>query len=97
MVVVDRFFYQNMNTLIDPSPRARSDNERRENADIAWFIVDYDESLHLKAGEVIFTSLDSSRIALNATEPLSKADFTQNLKCVMTDDRRTNKVFKVSE
>jgi hypothetical protein len=96
VVVVDRFFYQNMNTLIDPSPRARNDKERRENADVAWFIVDYDESLHLCAGDVVFTSLDSSRIALNATEPLSKADFTEKLRNVISDRGRQNKVFTAS-
>jgi hypothetical protein len=96
VVVVDRFFYQNMNTMIDPSPRARNDKERRENADVAWFVVDYDESLHLMACEVIFTTLDSSRTALSATEPLSKADFTSSLKNVMTDESRTNKVFRAS-
>jgi hypothetical protein len=97
VVVVDRFFFQNMNTLIDPSPRARNDKERRENADVAWFIVDYDESLHLCSGDVVFTSLDSSRIALNATEPLSKADFTEKLRSVISDRTRQNKVFTASE
>lgn len=97
VVVVDRFFYNNMNRLTDPSPRARSDKERRDNADVAWFIVDYDEHLQLTVGEVVFTTLDGSRIALNATEPLSKADFTQGLKNVIADQTRTRKVFKVSE
>ncbi len=96
VVVVDRFFYSSMNTLSDPFPRARSDRERRDNADVAWFIVDYDEQLQLTAGEVIFTSLESSRVALNATEPLSKSDFTENLKTVMADPNRKNKVFKAS-
>ena len=93
-VVVDRFFYSNMNRLVDPSPRAKSDRERRENADVAWFIVDYDSELRLRAGEVIFTSLDSSRTALNATEPLSKADFVDRLQQVMADEGRKNKVFR---
>lgn len=97
VVVVDRFFYNNMNTLADPSPRAKSDRERRENADVAWFVVDFDSNLRLTKGEVVFTSLDSSRTALNATEPLSKADFTFNLRAVMGDARRRNKVFKASE
>lgn len=95
VVVVDRFFYSNMNKLIDSFPRARSDNERRDNADIVWFIVDYDEKLNLKVVEVIYTSLDSSRIALNATEPLSKIDFTENLIRVVKDTSKSNKVFKV--
>jgi hypothetical protein len=97
VVVVDRFFYNQMNTLVDPYPHARSDKARRDNADVAWFIVDYDDSLHLRAGEVIFTSLDISRAALNATEPMSKADFTDALKNVMSDGKRANKVFKVLE
>jgi hypothetical protein len=96
VVVVDRFFYSNMNALTDPSPRAKTDQERRENADVAWFVVDFDSKLNLMKGEVVFTTLDSSRMALNATEPLSKADFTANLRAVMDDAKRKNKVFRVS-
>jgi hypothetical protein len=96
VVVVDRFFYDNMNTLADAFPRAHNDTERRDNADVVWFIVDYDENLRLIASEVIFTTLESSRTALNATEPFSKADFTSNLRKVITDNTRTNKVFKAS-
>ena len=33
----------------------------------------------------------------NATEPLSKADFTRELKAVINDGNRTNKVFRASE
>ena len=94
VVVVDRFFYENMNTLVDPFPGAKNQSERRDNADIAWFIVDYDENLRLCVSEVIFTTLDSSRSALNATEPLSKVDFVKNLKQVMGDPSRIRKVFK---
>jgi len=42
VVVVDRYFFESMNRLVDPFPRARTDRERRDNADIAWFVVDYD-------------------------------------------------------
>lgn len=94
-VVIDRFFFENMNTLIDPFPRAQSDTERRDNADIAWFIVDYDEKLGLNVTQVIYTTLESSRTALNATEPLSKADFTRNLISVMRNPNMTKKVFRV--
>ncbi|MFL5345463.1 MAG: NotI family restriction endonuclease [Hyalangium sp.] len=96
-VVVDRFFYTNMNTLADAYPRARNDQERRDNSDVVWFVVDFDERLHLMISSVIFTTLDDSRRALNATEPLSKADFTSNLKRVIQDSTRTNKVFKASK
>lgn len=97
VVVIDRFFYNNMNTLIDAYPRARNDRERRDNSDIVWFIVDYDDELNMIPSEVVFTTLESSRRALNATEPLSKTDFTNNLKRVIDDSSRSNKVFKASE
>lgn len=97
VVVIDRFFYENMNNLADAYPRARNDKERRDNADVVWFVLDYDESLHLVASAVVYTSLESSRHALNATEPLSKADFTHNLKQVIGNGARANKVFKASE
>jgi hypothetical protein len=97
VVVIDRFFYDNMSRLDDASPRARNDRERRDNSDVVWFVVDFDEQLHLTASTVVFTTLDTSRRALNATEPLSKADFTRNLKQVIDDSSRTNKVFKASE
>ena len=42
-------------------------------------------------------TLESSRRALNATEPQSKADFTRELKAVINDGNRTNKVFRASE
>jgi hypothetical protein len=97
VVVIDRYFYNNMNALADAYPRARNDQERRDNSDIVWFIVDYDDTLNMTASTVIFTTLESSRRALNATEPLSKADFTHNLKQVIDDNSRANKVFKASE
>lgn len=97
VVVIDRFFYDNMNALADAYSRARNDKERRDNSDVAWFVVDFDEDLHLRPAAVVFTTLESSRRALNATEPLSKADFTKELKAVIGDGSRTNKVFKASE
>ncbi len=97
VVVIDRFFYDNMNALADAYPRARNDQERRDNSDVVWFVVDYDDDLKMTASAVVFTTLESSRRALNATEPLSKGDFTRNLKQVIDDSSRTNKVFKASE
>jgi len=97
VVVIDRFFYDNMNALTDAYPRARNDHERRDNSDVVWFVVDYDDALNMTADNVVFTTLESSRRALNATEPLSKADFTRNLKQVIDDAARTHKVFKASK
>lgn len=95
VVVIDSFFFENMNRLIDAYPRAVDDSERRDNAEIVWFVVKFDEQLRLRADKVIYTTLDSSRRALNATEPLSKAAFTAVLKGVVIDPDRTNKVFRV--
>ena len=97
VVVIDRFFFDNMNALTDAYARARNDQERRDNADVVWFVVDFDANMHLRPSTVVFTTLESSRRALNATEPLSKADFTRELKAVIDDGNRTNKVFKASE
>jgi hypothetical protein len=94
VVVIDRFFFDNMNALADENPRARGDRERRDNAEVAWFVVDFDAGLRLRPDTVVFTSLESSRRALNATEPLSKTDFVRELKAVIADGSRANKVFK---
>lgn len=95
-VVIDRFFFENMNTLSHADPRAKNDRERLDNSEVAWFIVDYDEDLNLTASKTVFASLENSRQALNATEPLSKADFTRSLKRVIDDGSHTKKVFRAS-
>jgi hypothetical protein len=95
-VVIDRYFFDNMNRLDEVFTRG-NERARRDNAAIVWFIVDYDDSLHLRAGEVHYTTLESSRRALNATEPLAKVEFTENLKAVINNPQRANKVFRASE
>lgn len=95
-VVVDRYFLSNMNQMVDAYPRAKDDRERRDNAEVVWFIVDYDDQLRLRPHSVIYTTLDSTTRALNATEPLSKGQFTANLKAVIEDVARANKVFKTT-
>jgi len=75
---------------------ARDNKDRRDNAEVVWFVVDFDDDMNLKASKVVFTTLESSRQALSATEPLTKADFTRELKAVIDDATRTNKVFKAS-
>jgi len=88
VILIDRFFFDNMNVLEDAYPRARNDQERRDNADVVWFVIDYDAELRLAPSKVLFTTLDSSRRAVNATEPLCKADFTRNLKQVISNSSR---------
>lgn len=95
-VVIDRFFFENMNRLEESYARARDDRARRDNAEVVWFVLDYDEQLRLRTGEVHYTTLVSSRKALNATEPLDKVEFTQQLIGVINNPRRTNKVFRTS-
>jgi hypothetical protein len=95
-VVIDRYFFDNMNRLDEVFTRG-NERARRDNAAIVWFIVDYDAQLRLRAGEVHYTTLESSRRALNATEPLAKVEFTDNLKAVINNPQRANKVFRASE
>ena len=97
VIVIDKYFFENMNRLDDAYSRAKDERARRDNAEVIWFIVDYDNEMHLRAGEIIYTTLDSSRKALNATEPLSKVDFTNNLKAVINRVSRGNKVFRASK
>lgn len=94
VVVIDRYFFKNMNTLADAYPKAKGEQAKRDNAEIVWFVVDYDENLNLKPYTVVYTNLESSINALNATEPLSKSDFTTALKEVINHPGRGNKVFK---
>ena len=92
-VVIDRFFFENMNRLDEVYTRG-DERARRDNAAIVWFVVDYDENQRFRTHAVHYTTLDSSRRALNATEPLAKSDFTTNLKGAINNPQRTNKVFK---
>jgi len=95
-VVIDSYFFSNMNRLADPSSRrAKDDRERRDNAEVVWFIVDFDDDFRLRAGTVAYSSLDACRHALNATEPLSRVDFTENLREMIARAPK-NKVFKPS-
>jgi hypothetical protein len=95
-VLIDRYFYERMGILDDAFPRAKNDQERLDNAEVVWFVVDFDKALHLRPSKIVFTTLDGSRKALEAAEPLSKADFTRVLKDVINDPGRSNKVFKAS-
>lgn len=95
VVIIDQFFFESMNTLADAYPKAKNDNERRDAAEVIWFVVDYSGNLKLRESATVYSTLDSSRVALNATEPLSKVDFTANLRAVIQDEARVNKVFRV--
>lgn len=96
VVVIDSYFFEQMSILEDAFPRAKNDKERRDNADVIWFVVDFDSELNLIPAKVIFSTLEGSRRALNAAEPLSKGDFTKDLREVITNEHaKFNKVFRV--
>jgi len=95
-VVIDRYFYENMGELSDAYPRAKNDKERLDNSDIVWFVVGYDNEFKLEADRVVYTTLESSRQALNATEPLSKSDFNRDLKRIIDPKAKSGKVFRLS-
>ncbi len=73
-VVVDRAFFHSlgpMDPVDDPS-----------NADIAWFVVDYqfhDQIFRLVRDEVRFTTLERAVEGLTAGKPLSLAEFEKKL------------------
>jgi len=95
-VIIDRYFHDNMGELLDAYPRAKNDKERLDNSDIVWFVVDYDNQLKLRIVRVIYTTLESSRQALNATEPISKSDFNRDLKKIINSEAKSGKVFRLS-
>lgn len=94
-VVIDRFFMESMDNLSDDVIKARTEADKLNNAEVVWFVVDYDPSLKMEPYKIFYTSLDNSRKALNATEPLGKDDFTENLREVIDDKSKINKVFRI--
>ncbi|WP_203142685.1 NotI family restriction endonuclease [Marinobacter mangrovi] len=92
-VVIDGYFFEKMNKLEDADPFAKNDEEHRDNADVVWFVVDYDDDLNLVAQNVVFTTLESSRKALSGTAPISKTAFNEGLRELLSNEDRGNKVF----
>jgi hypothetical protein len=94
-VVIDRYFYDQMLPMEDVHSRAKNDRERLDNAEIVWFVVDYDPMMRLVPLKVIYSKLEDVRRALNATDPISKPDFTRTLIKTIKDPGKTNKVFRL--
>jgi Restriction endonuclease NotI len=69
-VVVDRPFFDSLGTMISIA--------HLSNADIAWFVVDYDpDSGAMSLTERVFTTLESSVEALTAGVPMSRDAFEE--------------------
>lgn len=92
-VLVDRFFFSNMGEMQDVFARARNDQERLDNSEVVWFIVDYDAEMKMIPFRVAYSTLDASRSALNATQPLGKTEFTDGLRDVIRTGERGKKIF----
>lgn len=90
-VMVDRFFFSQMGSLPEAFARGKTDKDKRDNSEVIWFIVDFDEQLQLQIKERQFSTLDGSVVALNATDPLNKDEFTKSLKKVIQDSKKINK------
>jgi len=95
-VVIDRFFFENMSDLKEAYSLGKSDNEKLDNCEVAWFILDYDEDMNLVHYKYRFSKLDQSIEALNATQPMSKDEFNRSLVELTKNKKKSGKkVFKL--
>ncbi|MFQ5707008.1 MAG: NotI family restriction endonuclease [bacterium] len=86
-VVIDKSFFSS----IAPMKRAR----HISNADIAWFVVNYDgPEGELRVSDVVLTTLESSVEGLTAGEPITKEEFEKELSSYLTS--RKDKVIRLS-
>lgn len=93
-VVVDRYFLGEMAKLESPFRTARTEKDKRDRAEVVWFVVEYDAQMKLKRHQVFYSDLDSSVKALNATEPIELSTFKEDLKALLKDPkRRGSKVY----
>jgi len=76
-VVVDRAFFDSMGSM------DRIDEP--SNADIAWFIADFEyvpakKSFRIKRGEIVFTTLEEAVDGLTGGKPVSKDEFETRIR-----------------
>ncbi len=98
-VVVDRYFHENMSKLEAVAIKGGDEQDKLDNSEIVWFDVDYDSSyskhVHVKH---IFAKHDESVSEMNATKPISKKRFEQELKELLNDRSKLgSKVFKLGK
>ncbi|MFQ5864599.1 MAG: NotI family restriction endonuclease [bacterium] len=86
-VVIDMSFFAS----IAPMKRA----SHISNADIAWFVVNYDGPQgELRVSDVVLTTLESSVEGLTAGEPITKDEFEKELSSYLAT--RKDKVIRLS-
>ena len=71
-VVVDKPFFGSLGKMIEVN--------HISNADIAWYVVDYDSNGSIGIDQVVFTTLESSVEALTAGKPLNQAEFEAEIQ-----------------
>lgn len=95
-VIVDRYFYREMADLQSAFPGARTNQDKLDQAEIVWFVADYNNKMNLVPGEVIYSDLIKSIESLNATRPIERRLFLNGLKTMLSDSSRVGtKVFKL--
>ena len=92
-VLVDKYFFDSMHELPDAYKQGKNDEEKRDNSEVSWFIVNFDEEMKLTFHNYHFSTLDGSIAALNATAPMSKNGFNADLKKILTDKKKLNKKY----
>lgn len=90
-VLVDKYFFDSMCDLPEAFTHGRTDKEKRDNCEVAWFVVDYDNQMRLTLSEYRFSTLVGSVEALNATSPMSKETFNESLRKLAADKRKLGK------
>lgn len=96
-IVIDRYFFENMSNLPEVAVRGRNEQDMLDAAEVVWFVLDYDEATgQLKPLKHLYTKLDESVKALNATRPIGKNTFEDDLrKLLASEDKLGSKVFRL--
>ncbi|MFL6759257.1 NotI family restriction endonuclease [Sphingomonas sp.] len=90
-VVVDKPFYGSLGNMVKVN--------HLSNADIAWYIVNYDESGNIFVEDTRFTTLESSVEALTAGKPLSQEQFEAEFQSFLhaRNKRARSKVIRLRQ
>ncbi len=91
-VIVDEFFFSEMSAL--PELRGSAD-DRLANADVVWLVAKY-ENGKIVPSKSVFSRLDDSIRALNATRPVGKTAFEAEIQSTLQDAKKLGRrVFKL--
>ena len=91
-VIVDEYFFSQMSAL--PELRGSTD-DRLANADVVWLVAKY-ENGKLIPSRTVFSRLDDSIRALNATRPVGKTAFEAEIQSTLHDAKKLGRrVFRL--